>query len=203
MRINSKLGTQYAAFDGVGAGEGLSIFLSQNADATARYRFVIKAMLGEGLYDVGEIYSSPPSVTNPKGKLSRMIGGAICPGATSWGVEVSAVADSEGNIAAETAEVILASSRCQSPIGASRVGERYAYHANTGTQNFTVLAGMRITGIAGIGLTGGGNIVIAGGDTITVPEGISANLEPGAIIVPNSIIAFTNLDWGIEYLESA
>ena len=208
MRVNSKaLQTQEVAFDGSEAGEGLAIFFSQNADATSRWRFLVKAMVYEGVYDVGEFYSSPPGATNPTGRLSRMIAGAICPGATSWVVQLSCVGFLEEEtliVPAETADIILASSKCcTSPVGVSRVGERYKYHANSGTQNFTVLAGMKVTGIAAIGIGAGGTVVVAGGDTITVPLGVSINLAPERSIPPNSVIAFTSVDWVIEYLESA
>ncbi len=202
-RINSKGNVQRLTFDGSDAGEGLAIFFSQNGDSTARWRCLVQAFLGEGVYDVGEFYISPPLATARPGRLSRMVAGAVCPGATSWSVELSAVPDSEGLIPAETSDVILGSSKCYSAPGVNRVGERYKYHAGTGTQNFTVLAGMKVTGIAAFGLGGGGTIVIAGGDTITVPAGVGMNLAPGVSISPNSIINFTNVDWTIEYLESA
>ena len=203
MRINSKLSTQHAALDDADAGEGLAIFFSQDGPSVCRYRFVVKARIDQGLYDMGEFYSSPPLATAIPGRLSRMLAGAVCPGATGWSVEVSAI-PIDDEIAAESADIVLASSRCcTGPVGVTRVNERYNYESDDGTANFTVLAGMKVTGIAAIGLTGGGTVVIAGGDTITVPDGISANLEPGTSLVPNSVIAFTNVDWVIEYLESA
>lgn len=206
MRINSKSGTQYATFDGSAAGEGLAIFLSQNGDSAVRYRFLVKAMIGEGVYDIGEFYSSPPLSTAIPGRLSRMIAGAVCPGTTSWGVQISAVPDVNNNIPAETAEIILASSRCcTSPIGVSRVSERYQYAAgSTGaTDNFLVLAGMKITGISAIGLIGGGTVVIGSDNTITVAEGVGINLAPEASISPNTTILLSDVSWVIEYVESA
>ncbi len=200
-RVNSKGNVQRLTFDGSDAGEGLSIFFSQNGDSAARWRCLVQAFLGEGVYDVGEFYISPPLATVRPGRLSRMVAGAVCPGATSWSVELSAVPDTEGLIPAETGDVILGSSKCYSAPGVNRVAERYAYHAGV-NGNFTVLPGMKVTGIAGIS-TGAGTIVIAGGNTITVPNGTSANLSPEGSIAPNSVIAFTNIDWVIEYLESA
>ncbi len=201
MRINSNL-REEATYDGLDAGEGLAIFFSQNAGASARYRFLVKAITNQGPYEVGEFYSSPPNATVLPGRLSRMIAGAVCPGAKSWAVEVSCIALEA--ISPETAEIILTSSRCcTSPIGVTRVAERYNYRTVTTAGNFTVLAGQRVTGIAAFGLTGGGTITIAGGATITVPAGVSVNLEPGAIIAPNAVIAFANVDAVIEYLESA
>jgi hypothetical protein len=202
-RFNSKAGTQRFTFDGADAGEGLAVFLSQTGDATNRYRFLVEAMIGEGVYDVGTFYSSPPTATAIPGKLSRMIAAAICPGATSWAVTVAPVKGVE-DFASEDAEVILASSRCfTSPVGIDRVSERYAYHANSGTQNFTVLAGMTVTSIGAVGIGGGGTVIIDGGDTISIPTGIGVNLEPKSPIRPNSVIAFNSVDWAIEYLESA
>ena len=207
MRINSKLGTQAAFYSDDNAGEGLAVFFSQDGESECRYRFVVKARIDEGSYDVGEFYVSPPLATLQPGRLSRMVAGAVCPGATEWHVEITAIPSSEdGTIPPETANVVLASSRCcTAPVGVTRVSERYAYVAssNVGISAFTVRAGMKITGIAAIGLTGGGTITIAGGAAITVPEGISANLEPGTSIAPNSIIAITNCDSVIEWLESA
>jgi hypothetical protein len=131
---------------------------------------------------------------------------AVCPGALTWSVEVSAAPDPEGTIVAETAELILASSKCcTAPMGVSRVGERYIYRADQvtpGSQTIKVLAGQKVTGIAAIGLPGGGYIDM-GGDTITIPESAGMNLEPGVSLAPNSSVIFTNVSWVIEYLESA
>lgn len=203
MRINSRAGTQEVAFDDVDAGEGLAVFFSQNGESTARYRFLVKAIIDTGVYDVGEFYSSPPLATVIPGRLSRMIAGAVCPGATSWRVSVSAVRDSEGQIPEDTADIILASTRCFAQMGVTRVAERYNYAASNTTGTFTVQAGMRITGIAAYGLGVGATVVIAGGNTITVPTGVSIALEPGVSIPPNSNISITNCDWVIEYVESA
>lgn len=202
-RFNSQIGVQHFAYDAADAAEGLAIFFSQNGDATARFRFLVKAILDQGEIQVGEFYSSPPSSAAPLGALSRMIAGAVCPGARSWAVDVSCVGSP--TIPNETQEVILASSRCYAEVGIQRVGERYNYAANAGAGSFTftVLAGMKVTGIAAIGLTGGGSIIIGGGATITVPAGISANPEPRAPIAPNTNIVFNNVDWVVEYLESA
>lgn len=202
MRLNSKDGVKEAAYDGADAGEGLAVFFSQNGNSNSRWRFLVKAITSQGVYDVGVFYSSPPPATSPPGRLSRMIAGAVCPGALSWIVQASNVKQQE--IVPDTAEIILTSSKCfTAPIGVTRVNERYAYNANSGTQNFTVLAGMKITGVAAVGLAGGGTIVVAGGATITVPDGIGTNLEPLASLPPNSVIAFVNVDWVVEYLESA
>jgi hypothetical protein len=203
MRINSKAGTQYASFDGAGAGEGLAIFFSQNGNASARYRVLVQAMIGEGVYDVGEFYISPPIITTAiPGRLSRMVASACCPGATSWTVEVSAV-PAPDTIPAETADIILASSRCYAPFGVYRVGERYDYNSGSGNANFVSLPGRRVTGIAGYGLGGGGSIQIPGRPLITVPAGISVALAPEASLLPNATVVLTNLDWVVEYLESA
>lgn len=205
MRVNSKLRCE-AAFDGSNAGEGLAIFFSQNGDATARFRFLVKAMIGEGVYQVGECYSSPPNATPVPGRQSRMIAGAVCPGATSWTVEVSAIPNTEGILPAETADIVLASSKCCSDMGVNRVGERYRYHSgnNTGIlSNFTVLAGMKVTGITALGAAGDGTVVIDSGDSILVPADVSINLAPGSSIRPNGLIELNNVIWVIEYLESA
>lgn len=208
MRVNSSSAVQHATYDDNDAGEGLSIFFSQNGDSVCRYRFLVKAKTDSGMYDVGEFYSSPPLATPLRpGRLSRCVAMAVCPGAVTWTVEVSAVPDSEGVIAPETADIILASSRCcTSPVGVTRVAERYRYrsHDNTGIlSNLVIQPGMRVTGIAVLGASGDGTVVIAGGDIILVPSGISINLEPGANIPPNAAIEFNNVLWTVEFLESA
>lgn len=201
-RINSAARSQQVVLDDSDSAEGLAIFFSQDGSAEARYRFLVKAVIDQGVYDIGEFYTSPPGATDIPGRLSRMVAGAICPGATGWRVEVSCVASPEIP-SDETADVILASSRCCAEPGVKRVGERYNYETGTGTSNFTVRAGMTVTGIAALGLVGDGSVTIAGGSTIVVPAGISVNLAPEAPIPPNSVIAFGNCDWTVEYLESA
>ena len=204
MRINSKAGTQQASYDGADAGEGLAIFLSQNGNAVSRYRFLVKAMLSEGVYQVGVFYSSPPAIAGDAvvGPLSRMVAGAICPGATSWTVDVSCA---DLTVTPETADIILASSKCfTSPIGVTRVSERYAYHSGTGVQTLTLLPGQTVTGIGAFGLAGGGTIVIDAGNTIIVPDGVGIGLDPKAMVrSATPAISFTNVDWIVEYLESA
>lgn len=202
MRINSKAGTQSAAFDGSDAGEGLAIFLSQNGDAVSRYRILVKAMIGEGVYQVGTLYTSPPGATAIPGRLTRMVAAAVCPGATSWEVEILCA---DADITPETADIVLASSRCfTSPVGVSRVSERYGYHAGTGVQSLGLFPGQTVTSIGAVGLTGGGTIIIEGGDTILVPAGVGIGLDPKALIgAANPAIAFNNVDWIVEFLESA
>jgi len=207
--IDSKGGTQFAGLDDSDSGKGLAIFFSQDGEATCRYRDLLKARIDQGYCDMGEFFISPPIInvigSTPPGRLSRMVAAAICPGAVGWSLEISAVPDSEGLIPEETAEVVLASSKCcGSPLGVSRVSERYGYLAGNVNASYPVPAGQRITGIAAIGDTGGGTIVIDGGYTVVVPDGISVNFEPMAAIRPNAAIVFNNLtSYAIEYLESA
>jgi len=201
--ISSKGGVQFAGLDDLDSGEGLAIFFSQGGDSTCRYRALVKARTDQGLYDMGEFFISPPIVaSSPPGRQSRMVAGAICPGAIGWSVGISAVKGIE-EIPDEVADVVLSSSRCTGRPGINRVSERYCYSAGTGNVNFQVLAGMKITGIAAIGIGAGGSITVAGGSTVTIPTGVSANLAPEAAISPNSIIAILSSDWVIEYLESA
>ncbi len=208
MRINSALGVQIASLDDSNSGEGLSIFFSQNGDSTARYRVLVKARIDVGLYDIGEFYISPPLATPLRpGRPSRAVAMAVCPGAIGWSVHVSAVPDEEGEIPPETADILLASSKCcTAPCGVTRVAERYYYASadNEGIlSNFVVKPGMRVTGIAALGYSGDGTVVVNGGDIILVPDGITANLEPGVSIAPNALIEFNNVNWIVEYVESA
>lgn len=206
-RLSSNVRVQSVGYDSSEAGEGLAIFFSQNGNDVGRWRFLVKARLDEGLIQVGEFYSSPPNSASPSTNLSRMIGGAICPGARSWTVDVSCISGADENLppTEETPEIILASSKCCSaPIGVSRVNERYAYAAGSGAiSTFSVRAGMKITGIAAIGTGGGGAIQIGSGASVIVPANISANLSPESVIAPNTNIILSNVDWVIEYLESA
>jgi len=194
------------------AGEGLAIFFSQEGNSVCRYRVLVKARIDQGYYDMGEFFISPPDIavidSTPPGRLSRMVGAAICPGAIGWSLDISAVPDSEGLIPEETAEVVLASSKCcASPVGVSRVSERYGYAAGTAITptitNYPVPAGQRITGIACIGLPGGGSFTIDGGYPVLVNAGITVNFEPMASIRPNAVIAFDNVIFAVEFLESA
>lgn len=205
MRINSKAGVQRAAFDGASAGEGLSVFFSQNGNSTARYRALVRAMLSEGEFDVGEFYISPPVVTTGvAGRLSRMVAAAVCPGATSWSVEISAV-PAPDTIPEETADIILSSSKCcTAPVGVTRVGERWDYNAGSGgTQSFVAYPGRRVTRVTGYGLGGGGSIQVPTRPLITVPAGVSVELDPQGAMIPNATFTLTNLDWVVEFLESA
>lgn len=215
-RVNSRL-VEVVSYDDTDAGEGLAVFFGQNGDSVARYRFLVKAKTDQGVFDVGEFFSSPPlSTSSNPGRLTRMIAGAVCPGATSWTVEVSCVPEyQDAELVTpedDTAEIILTSSKCcTAPIGVTRVAERYLFATGNsfgGTQDFIVLAGRKVMGIAAYGLPGGGTIAISGitgviTGTITVPDGVSVNLEPGASIAPNSLITLGNVDWVVEYLESA
>ena len=201
--INSKGGAQELSFDGESAGEGLAIYLSQQKADVGRWRFQVYALTDQGTLYVGEFYSSPPgAVAQPPSALTRLIATAVVPGTRSWQVLVSCMGPEIPRD--ESIDVILSSSKCyMAPSGVNRVGQRYMYHSFSGTQNFTVLPGMVVTGIAAIGLGGGGSVTVNLMDTITVPANISMNLEPGAAIAPNTVIAFVNVDWVIEYLESA
>lgn len=205
MRVFSRGGNQEFALDDADSGEGLAVFFSQNGEATARWRVEVKAIIDIGAYDVGTFYISPPLATAIPGLLSRMVAGALVPGATGWRVNVSAVPLLDGSIPQdESADIQLSSSKCSAQnVGVQRVGERYVYISGTGNGNFLVQAGMRITGIAAVGLTGGGDLTIGSGTPVVVAEGIGVGLDPAVSIPYNSQIAFTNVDWVIEYVESA
>lgn len=210
MDIFTRAGTQEVGLDDSDSGEGLAVFFSQDGESTARYRLQIKAVIDQGIYDIGECYVSPPIVSAaPPGRPSRMVAGAICPGAMGWRVSVTPVGNAnQPPPDDEIARIILASSKCcSSPIGVSRVNERYGYVAGSAVSptavNYTVLPGQKITGIGAIGLTGGGTVVINGGNPIVVPDGISANPEPMGPIPANAVIQFNNVDYVIEFLESA
>lgn len=218
MLIESKAGTTLVGLDDSDSGEGLSIFFSQDGESVCRYRVLVKARIDQGFYDMGEFFVSPPIIAPspfpgsvPPGRLSRMVAAAVCPGTEGWAIEVSAVAENEGDeplpIPEETVEIILASSKCcTAPVGVSRVSERYGYAAGTAsgpTTNYPVLAGQTVTGIIAIGLTGGGSFTIDGGYQMLVNADVTVNFEPMALIHPNAIIEFNNVIFAVEYLESA
>jgi len=211
VRIESKTRVQHASYDSSDAGEGLAVFFSQDGACEARYRCLVKAITTGGTFDMGEFYISPPTATQIPGRLSRMVAAAICPGAIGWAVDVSCIPsliEDELVLPSETAEIILASSHCcGSPMGVHRVSERYKSFTGVsagGSDTFTVLAGMKITGIAALGLTGSGSVSYSDlTGTITVPEGLSVNLAPEGSLSPNCVITLNNVDYVIEYLESA
>jgi hypothetical protein len=202
MRINSKAGVQHATFDGEFAGEGLTIFLSQNAGSNSRYRFQVSAITDQGTLQVGVLYSSPPNATVPTGPLTRAIATAVCPGAKGWAVDiVSANSSPEVD---DTSNVILISSKCcTSPVGVTRIAERYVYVAGTVTTSFPVPAGKTVKSFAAIAGAIDGTVEIGPGDLINVPAGTSVQGTPGAAFIGVTQIAFTNVSYFVEFLESA
>jgi len=215
MKVQAKAGTSFARLDDGNAGEGLAIFFSQSESDEVRWRFDVYAKVDTGAeLLVGWFYVSPPSATDPVGPLTRQVGAAVCPGAITWSVAVSPALGSQ-SANPESNDIALVSSKCcTAPVGVTRVGERYGYLADTApgiTQTIlTILPGRTITSIAAVGLALGGTIQINGGPTITIPAGSGFSLEPKALIQkldgavnPSPTIAFNNVNWTIEYLESA
>lgn len=209
MKVQAKAGQNFLSLEGGKAGEGLAIFLSQDADSEVRWHFEVYAKTDADTLLVGEFETSTPNATTPPGKPTRQVASVVCPGATTWDVIVSPSLGSQ-NSPNEVANVILASSKCcTAPVGVTRVGERYGYHSEDATSSsafFSVLAGQTITSIGAIGAAGGGTIILGDvGTTIVVPAGISVNLEPKAPIPPSTLgglLAFTNVLFTIEFLES-
>ncbi len=210
MKLQLRSTTQSATLDDSNAGEGLAIFFSQGLTDEGRWRLEVFAELDDGRdLLVGTVFISPPTATNPIGPPTRQVAAAVCPGAKSWSVlAVNALNTQSG--ASESADINLYSSKCcTAPVGLSRVNERYGYKANTtpgGSQLASLLPGQTITRITAFGLVGGGTVVLGPGNTITVAAGVSINLEPKALIrlttgFPD--ITFTNVNWLIEFLESA
>ncbi len=215
MKVQAKAGSQWARLDDSDAGEGLAIFFSQSESDTVRWRFDVYAKVDNGAeLLVGWFYVSPPSATDPIGPVTRQVGAAVCPGAITWSVCASPAL---GSVSAtnESNNITLVSSKCcTAPVGVTRVGERYGYLADTSpgaTQVVsTILPGRTVTAISAFGLAGGGTVQINSGPTITVPSGVGLNLEPKALIQKvdastgaSPTISMTNVDWVIEYLESA
>lgn len=203
LRIRSKGGTQFGAFDGDG-GEGLAIFLTQKNTDVSRYRFNVIAKTSQGPLEVGVFFSSPPTCILPTGSPTRMVAGAVCPGAESWDVYVTCA---DQNPADETALVVLTSSKCcTSPIGVTRVSERYAYFAGKtpALSTFNVLPGMRILSWSAVASQGvDGSVDLGASPVIIVPSGFSVSGTPGQGLFDTEAFSFTNCEWFIEYLESA
>lgn len=211
MKIQAKAGATFARLDDSDAGEGLAIFFSQNSTDVVRWRFDVFALLDDGSEMlVGWFFVSPPSATAPIGQLTRQVGAAVCPGAKSWSVMASPASNSQA-AANETANITLASSKCcTAPVGVSRVGERYGYKAGAtpgGGVAVSIQPGMTVTRIMAIGLAGGGSFQItSGGDVVSIPAGAQVYFEPQAVIqtIPgSSSITFTNVNYAIEFKESA
>lgn len=207
MKLQAKAGSQFATIDGGEVGEGLAIFFSQDATTSVRWRLEVSASLDDGSERlVGSFYVSPPLATNPLGALTRQVAAAVCPGAKSWSVVCYAAG---GPIAApeQGASIELASSKCcTAPVGLSRVSERYGYYAGVVggvAASINLLPGQTVTRISATA-TGAGFVTIGAGQTVLVPVGTSAVLEPRAPI-PQIVaaISFTNVNYVVEYLESA
>lgn len=206
MRINSKLNTQHATYDGSDAGEGLAIFFSQNAGSVSRFRFLVKAITSQQPMQVGVFYSSPPSATTPTGPLTRMIAAAVCPGAIGWAVEVTCA---DLTVTPETADIVLVSSKCcTAPVGVTRVGERYTYLADSSAGGAPIILvippGRVIKSWSAIANgVGDGFVQAAGFPAVGIPNGFTTNGEPGAPFIGTESITFTNVTFFIEFLESA
>ena len=205
MKLQARANTQYAALDDGTAGEGLAIFFSQSATDVNRWRIDVHAKLDTGAeLLVGTFYISPPITTTPIGPLTRQVAAAVCPGAITWSVYATAFGNDGGTPATETADITLISSKCcTAPVGVTRVGERYGYHAGVVggvLATVTPLPGQIVTRVSATA-TAAGAVALAGGQTIVVPNGTSVALEPKAPIVLG--IQFLNVDYVIEYLESA
>jgi hypothetical protein len=207
MKIQARAGSTSLYLDDSNAGEGLSIYLSQSSDAQARWNFEVYAKLDSGEnYYVGQFDTTNPGGTTPPGKPTRLVAIAVCPGATSWSVIVT---PSVGAQAApnEVANVTLSSSKCcTAPAGLQRVGERYSYRAGVavGAVPFIVTPGRVITRITALGVAPGGSVQLGTGeDIVTVPAGVTVVFEPKAPLFSSAHITLTNVNWQIEYLDSA
>lgn len=199
MQISSKAGPQFATYEGVG-GEGLGIFLSQDSLSTVRYVFDVKAKTDQGDLLVGSFVSSPPTATTPRGQPSRLVAVASCPGAQTWSVEIQALLGS--NAPAEYADVVLASSIAPFGGGLQRVSERYAYRAGVGG-SLPIVPGQRLLTWSAIAGAVAGSVQLGAGDVIPVPANSSVQAEPGKGLLSVQNLTFTNVDWFVEYLESA
>ena len=210
MKVQAKGAPATVYLDDGDAGEGLSIFLSQDLESVTRWHFEVYAKLDNSseLF-VGDFLTTPPDGTTPAGRPTRMVAFAVCPGAVNWSVIVYPEAGSEA-AEPEVCNVTLASSKCcTAPAGVTRVGERYSYRSGdtaSGSSGltFTVLPGRVITSIGVIGKAPGGTVQLGiGNDVITVPTGMTLNLEPQAPMGPGTVISFTDALWTIEYKDSA
>lgn len=205
MKIQAKGGYNCAFLDDGNAGESVSIFFSQSADDVTRWRLEVYAHLDTGSdLLVGTMFVSPPNATVVVGQLTRLVGIAVCPGAETWSVVANASEGAE-NANEETADLRLFSSRgYTAPAGLYRVGERYGYYAGVAggaPVSQAILPGQTVTRVQAVGTAAGG---VSLGTLITVPNGTTLVLEPKALIPPSATaFSFLNVDWVIEYLESA
>ncbi len=188
------------------AGESLSIFLSQQNDALARLRFEVYAILSSGGdLLVGSFFTSPPQATDPQGPPTRMVAYAVCPGAIGWVVYSSLAEPTVNKPGSESYGVDLGSSKGYSaPCGVYRVGQRYSYYAGATTDtSYTVVPGQKILSWSATAPSADGTVVLGTGRTIQVPKGQSVQAEPGSGLLMSESFIFTNVDWFIEFLESA
>jgi|SRR6478735_5643213 len=207
MKAQAKAGAAFARLDDSDAGEGLAIFFSQSGPDTVRWRLDVYAKLDTGAEClVGTLYVSPPGVTTPAGPLSRQVGAAVCPGAKTWSVCAYPASGSQAALG-ESAQIELTSSKCcTAPVGVTRVGERYAYRSGSppGPTVFSAAAGRVITRLTAVAIAPGGSVQVGSGeDIIAIPTGTTLILEPKAPIPAFAQITLTNVNWTIEFLESA
>jgi hypothetical protein len=191
------------------AGNGVSLIMSQSADATARWRFKILGQSSDGtIFTVGYVYSSPPNATEEPGVPTRLLAIAYVPGVVRWTVEVDVVLV-EGVEPEAACQVWLESNKYNGGIlGLRRVGERY--HPFSGVDGAVVLKyGQYPTSWAAVCGAAPGTLAIQRGAELIVQIEIPANTAASGEIPPGSMFGgvsfnFTDTEsYILETLESA
>ena len=205
MKYTTGNQNNFTAYDSEEAGESLAIFLSQTPGDSARLYFAVYAILSSGgQLLVGTFNSSPPIATDPQGQPTRLVAYASCPGAVGWTVRHGLAASYIGGVH-ESYGVDLGSSKgIVSPSGVTRVNQRYNYAAGQTTDtSYTVAPGQKILSWTAVAPSTAGSVQLGTGQVIQVPAGAAVQAEPGSGLLAAENFTFTNVDWFIEYLESA
>lgn len=177
---------------------GLTIFLSQNPESLAHWRFTVKARTDEGLFNVGTFCTSlPVNTTGPINRTTpgRVVAIANCPGAKDWTVSVSRAEEEIDSDPPDWPEVCLAVGESIGPPGLVRVAERYTHYSGVAGA-IQLLPGDRVVGWSAVAGAPGATLTIEALPVIVIPPNATAagstggNLEGPATMTFAGTLAY-------------
>lgn len=190
---------------------GLSVWLSQKAEATQRWRFQVFAETADGTFPVGVFQTCPPHHGSEK---SRLVATAAVPGARAYTAIVTAAIDQEVRDFDGVAWLSVGEPAGQLP-GLIRVGERARYRAGNGPGVQFIPAGERVIAWSAFSTGAGASVAIDAiapngiveiGDVIPIPAAGGVRGGDGGLFEGPLTFTFATAaigGWLIETAESA